>query len=229
MSESIESTSSKHQCELLNVSQDLLLQLAAQVGGGQDDLGEYFSGFKHFEGLQEQVAFYIQNIRKNYKGYGKEADAAVTAFASGALMTFELIRRVASETGQKVPDPPFYPDLPIDDDPSSTMPHEPWIIDYCEREEFLPKNYPAFFDASLVMLGRVTEEEPSELKKLLYMHAAPNALTRKAFHMTNFLSGVAEVLVHFERQAWIENFRTAFTQKEIRLFRALISASPQST
>lgn len=227
MSESVEFDLGRYNSDLLNVPKDLLLQIAPHVGGSQQNLHDYRNRFKLFNGLQQRIAFGVGEIKGKYKGYGKEGEAAQTSFVSGALMTFELLRRVALKTKQRIPDPPFYSDLPVDIDPHTSMPDEPWVIDYCDREDLLPKRYPAFFEASLVMLGNTTDNDHQGLRKMLYMHAAPDSLTRQAFYMCNYLSGVMEVLVHLERHAWIEKTKSLFTDEELKVIGELVSKLPQ--
>ena len=82
MSESVEHAVQIHDCELLNLPQDLLVQLASGIGCSDVDLRGYLDYFKHFTGLQEQTAFNIQNIKQKYKGYGKEGEAAEAAYIS---------------------------------------------------------------------------------------------------------------------------------------------------
>ncbi len=122
MSESVEHAVQIHDCELLNLPQDLLVQLASGIGCSDVDLRGYLDYFKHFTGLQEQTAFNIQNIKQKYKGYGKEGEAAEAAYISGVLMTFELVRRAVIQTKLSIPDPPFYSELPIDNDPHYELP-----------------------------------------------------------------------------------------------------------
>jgi len=218
MSEYVDFGIQSHDCELLNLPQELLVQIASGVGYSQRELQGHLEYFKHFNGLQEQIAFNIQNIKDKYQGYGKEAEAAESAFISGALMTFELVRRATAQNKLTIPDPPYYAELPIDGDPQAQMPDEIWVIDLCDREEFLPKQFPNFFEACLIMAGNITQEDPQEIRKMLYSSAIPSAVTRKPFYILSFFSGAAEIINHLERHAWVEKMRASFTPDELKLF-----------
>jgi len=225
MSESVEHTVQTHDCELLNLPQELLVQIAPGVGYSQQELQSHIEYFKHFNGLQEQVAFNIQNIKDKYKGYGKEAEAAEAAFISGTLMTFELIRRATIQAKLTIPDPPYYTELPIDSDPQAQTHDDIWVIDLSDREEFLPKQFPNYFEACLVMAGNITQEDPQEVRRMLYSSGISTGISRKSFYLANYFSGAAEVINHLERYAWVEKMRSSagFTGEELRTIDATIS------
>ena len=209
MSENLRATN-EHVCGLLNLPDDEVVALATRVGTSDKEIELYKQGLAGYPGLVHHILYSVGELKKQLPGGRNEQEKAVGAFAEGAYMTFGLVDNLSHSTRKKLPNPRPYLETPIDTDipPLPPAHAHALVIDRSRRGIQLPISYPNFFNAVLIMMANRTQEDPQELRALLFINTP--LLTTEAFYTANFLGGAAEIILPLEREAQVEQLEKEY-------------------
>jgi hypothetical protein len=147
-------------------------------------------------GLAMHVGAWIPHLESYALHNGQSfADKAILGYNKGALMTFDLLNRVAQANGKTVPNPQFNPDDFADSE--WTAPLDNSLLSASMRGRYLPDRFPAIFKSAMTMLGIMYKQPPAIMERRV--HQTPSHM--EDVFIAHFLTGAAEVVLPLERYA----------------------------